>query len=433
MSLKRISLFLLCFILLFVTLVVYFKRAITSGAYYGATDFYKFYESTLLYFSGQNLYSNLIIELKGPLYSEWVSANGNLNPPFFTLLLLPLHVFNYGDAYKIWSEISIACIFIGGYLALRPFPQWHKNTFPILTLFAMYVPNSVNLAYGQISTMLLVIVVLAWLSARENKDISAGLLIGFACAIKLFCGLFLIYFLCLKRYRLVAVSILVILMAALLGLLVFGIQPYFAYHGTLSQIGWYAVSANDSLYGFFYKLFSNAEKNQPFIVAPYLVNIFTVGCSVLLMGYLIRHWIKWGNQKFDIGFSLVIVSMLLLSPLGWVYYFPLLLIPYLVIVREGNTWTHLAACFVCFASMQTGDFLRPMQMKTMAQLFVLAGMGFYVLLAVLALLIIVYAGVKKSEKYTLSENHWLLIYAVVFIPAVLSLGGLIRGLYRLCH
>ncbi|HEV2613974.1 MAG TPA: glycosyltransferase family 87 protein [Gammaproteobacteria bacterium] len=432
MSLTRLSVSLFSLGIIFFTLVVYFKRTLISSESHGLTDFYKFYESVLFYFSGQDLYNNTFAAIVTPVISVWVRSDGNLSTPFFTLLLLSLHYFNYARAFQLWNAISVACIFLGGWLALRPFPQWHKNTLPIIALFALYLPNSQNLACGEIGAMLLVIVAGAWLLARKNHDISAGMLIGFACAIKLFCGLFLIYFLCLKRMRLLLAALIVFILAFLLGGFVFGFNSYFSYHVILSSIYWYGITWNVSFHGFFLRLFSNVEGNTPLILAPYLANIFTTGCSVVLMGTLIWIWKKGGDQKFDTGFSLVIISMLLLSPLGWVYYFPLLLIPYLVLVEEGNMGTHLAACFLLWLSTLTGNFLRPAQIKTLTQIFVAGGVGFYVLLGLLGLLSLVAFGVKRSEQDTISESLWYVIYIVIFIPSLISLGAIFRGIMA-CH
>ena len=437
MSLKRISLLCISALLLFIILVAYFKRTVVAGCVYGASDFFKFYESALFYFSGQDIYSSDIIELRGvgSATSTWVTANGNLNPPFFTLLLLPLHFFNYAKAYQVWNMVSTGLFLVGAYLALRPFPQWHKNTLPIIALFALYLPNSATLAYGQITSVLLVVLVLAWLLARKNKDISAGVFIGLACAIKLFCGLFLIYFLCLKRFRVIVSALLTILATLLIGIYVFGLQSYLSYHTVLSTVNWYAASWNVSFYGFFTRIFSNIEHNIPLVIAPSLVNIFTILCSFPLIVYLVWGWKKWGNQQFDIGFSLVLVSMLLLSPLGWTYYFPVLIIAYLVLIAEGDWKIHLGCCFLLFISTLTGNLQRTPMIKTKLQVLLLGGAGFYALLGLLGLLILVGAGRcrAKIQEVGISESLWELIYFIIFIPSLISLGAIFRDLYILCH
>jgi len=431
MSLKRIFLLSTSILILFVCTVGYFKRTIFAGGFYGASDFFKFYESTVFYFSGQDIYSNDIVQMKMHDITTWVTSDGNLNPPFFTLLLLPLHVFNYAKAYQVWNIFSAICLVGGVHVVLRRFPQWHKNTLIILALFLLYLPTSAVFAYGQVTGLLLLLLGSAWILSREHRDISAGMCIGLACAIKLFCGLFLIYFLCLKRWRIFFSALSIFFLAFLLGFMVFGLKAYLTYHTMLSSVGWYAASWNASFFGFFIRIFSGIEKNIPLISAPHALKISTILCTVLLVAYLIRTWRKWGEQQFDLGYSLVIVSMLLLSPLGWIYYFPLLLIPYLVLVEDSNELVHLGLCVLLFLSTLTGRLLRTPQIKTHIQIFVFGGMGFYVLLSVLALISIVGYGCWDSrvKKNAISENLWVLIYIIIFIPSVISLGAIFRDVY----
>lgn len=430
MSLKRFLLWIAALIILLVCLVGYFKRTIFSGGFYGSSDFFKFYESALFYFSGQNIYSNDIVEMKSHLITSWVTSDGNLNPPFFTLLLLPLHVFNYAKAYQYWNIFSAACFVLGVHVALRPFPQWHKNSLVILALFLLYLPTSAVFAYGQVTGLLLLFLASAWVLARSQHDVSAGVFIGLACAVKLFCGLFLIYFLCLKRYRVVVVALVIITGTVLAGLMVFGWPAYMAYHSTLDSIGWYAASWNISFRGFFTRLFSGAEKNIPIVSAPFLVNGLTGICTLALMGYLIYTWRKWGEARFDLGYALVMVAMLLLSPLGWVYYFPLLLIPYFVMISEGNGLVHLGLCVLLFCSTLTGRLLRTPQIKTPVQVWVFGGMGFYVLLGVLLLVSVV--GYRRwhacDKRHTIPDALWYVIYPIIFIPSLISLGAIFRDL-----
>lgn len=430
MRLKQLSLFFVSLALLFFILVVYFKRAMMSGLAYGQTDFYKFYESVLFYFSGQNIYSNVIVEYKGATATAWITANANLNPPFLTFLFLPLHFFNYAKAYQLWSTISVGCILLGAYLATRPFLQWHKNTLSILALFALYLPCSEILAFGQTTSIMLVLIASAWLLAREKNDIAAGIFIGVACGLKLFCGLFLIYFLCLKRFRLFAASLLSFFATVMIGGVVFGFHAYLFYHAILKSIDWYAASLNASLYGFFVKCFSNTEKNTPVMVVPYLASVLTVLSSSGLATFLIHTWRKWGEQQFDLGFSVVIVAMLLLSPLGWVYYFPLLLIPYLVLISKGNDLVHLGACFLLLLSTLTGDYVRAVNMKTLTQVLLTGGFGFYVLVILLGLLCVIGAGKWRSQpqQQKIPGNLWILIYSLIFIPSAESLSALFKVL-----
>lgn len=414
------------------TLLVYLLRVQVSGFHYGDTDFFKFYQSVRFYFAGQSLYYPTIMEVKKATTTLWVTSNGNLNPPFLTMLLLPLYYVNYADALKLWTIGSIILMFSSAWLVLRPFPQWHKYTLPILAAFAIYMPNSANLAYGQISNYLFIWLAGAWLLGRQKKDVFAGILIGIACAIKIFCGLFLIYFFCIKRFRMLTAALITGACAFLASLLLFGFDNYFRYRAVLKEIKWYSASWNVSFYGFFTRLFSHTEKNKPLIYIPHLTEILTVLCCIILLIYLIYHWRKLGNIHFDIGFSLTLIVMLLLSPLGWIYYFGLLLIPYLVLIQQSHETRYrnimpVILCIILFFSTLSGNFISTINIQTTEEILVNGGTGFYTLIAFL----MVYMFLIKEKlrltpiilpnKHVISESHWFIIYAVAFTPSLISL------------
>ncbi len=407
MSFKRMGLLGISLLLILMSVVVYFMR--TRFSMYGQSDFFVFYQAVRFYLSGQDLYSPYIIN-NGVMY---IREAGNLNAPFLTLVLLPFSFLNYIRAYEIWVCILMLCLSVGVYLALRPYPQWHKNFLPILALFLIFFPNRETIIYGQISPVLFLCVTLAWLFARDKKDIEAGLFIGLACTLKLFCGLFLIYFLCLKRFRLFLVSALTFLVTSALAWLVFGTQAYLSYYHSIQGIFWYAGTWNVSFHGFFMRLLSNEERNIPLMVVPHLANILTIISSVGILSYLVWMWRREGEAQFDRGFSLVIVSMLLLSPLSWIYYFSLLFIPYLVLVSENNDWIHLIACILLLFSMKMPLLILASGIKTPLQVFWAGGLGFYILVGLFALLAKPY-----PEYYRFTPRLWGIVYTLIFIVPI---------------
>ncbi len=432
MKIKNTLIVILSLCIIFFTLLVYLLRTKISGFHYGDSDFYKFYQSVRFYFSGQNLYSMTIAEYKTETTLKWVTSNGNLNPPFLTIFLLPLYYLNYANALILWTIGSLILMFSSVWLVLRPFPQWHKYTLPIMAAFTLYMPNSANIAYGQISNYLFILVAGAWIAGRQKRDILAGILIGIACAIKIFCGLFLIYFFCIKRFKLLTSALITGASAFLASLLLFGLDSYLRYRSVLKEIKWYSASWNVSFFGFFTRLFSDSEKNKPLIYIPHLTEILTILCSIALFVYLIYSWRKLGSLHFDIGFSLTLIAMLLLSPLGWIYYFGLLLIPYFVLIEQSNETRYhnivpIILCIILFFSSLSGNFISTSGIKTTEEVLVNGGTGFYTLIA-LFILSIVLIKEKLSlspittlpQKHIILEPQWYIFYAVAFAPSFIS-------------
>ena len=70
---------------------------------------------------------------------------------------------------------------------------------------------------------------------------------------------------------------------------------------------------------------------MPFLNLPAVANGLAMTCSavaVAWLAWLTRPGSRAGRtDTFDLGFGLTMVVMLLVSPLGWMYYFPLLALP----------------------------------------------------------------------------------------------------------
>jgi len=201
----------------------------------------------------------------------------------------------------------------------------------------------------------------------------------------------------------------------------------------LKKISWYASSWNVSFLGFFSRLFSFSEKNHAFFTVPHLTAVLTLLLSAGLVFYLARLWYtqKTTKEAFDAGFSLVIIAMILLSPLGWTYYFGLFLIPYLVLLHQSkHDGVHLTGTFLIFFSTLSGGLLHAQEIKTFLQILYFGGIGFYVLIIFLILYL---ASFHRHFSYTqtdgrISENLWFGIYLAAFSPSLFSLCSVFKNL-----
>ena len=112
--------------------------------------------------------------------------------PFSALLMRPLTYWPPLAAKRIWIVCNLLLV-AAVVLLLRSLTQLPWRRIALLT--CLNFPLLRNLEYGQYYIVLLFLLTAAlWLYVRE-KRFSAGMLIGVAAALKLFPGLFLIYFL----------------------------------------------------------------------------------------------------------------------------------------------------------------------------------------------------------------------------------------------
>jgi hypothetical protein len=174
--------------------------------------------------------------------------------------------------------------------------------------------------------------VLLWLDARNGRSLRAGIVLGLASSVKIFFGLFFIFFAARREWRLMATAVLTFVAVNLIGLSIFGFQNYYQYLAQHSAVSLYVnASWNASLMAFFTRLFGGAQ-NIPILSVPMLAYSLIYGISGLLIGMIV--WISAPRKadaapvsRFDLGFSLSLIAMLLISPYGWIYYFPCLIIP----------------------------------------------------------------------------------------------------------
>jgi alpha-1,2-mannosyltransferase len=421
--------------------ILYILRVKLSGHYYGNTDFFTFYQSMRFYFSGQNIYSVVLIE-DDKLHTI-LTKYGDLNPPFLTILLLPLYFFNYAKALEIWTMLSLLSLFINIKLVLSQFKKFLPHQLAIIAGFLVYMVNSEIISYGQISNFLLLLVVGCWILGRNHKDIGAGILIAIACSLKLFCGLFLVYFLIIRRFKLFISAVVTGIFLFILTFIMFGIKSYIGYLNTLVNIVWYAESWSVSFKSFMMRLMSPTENNYTLLNFPHLAQGLATLLSVGLLMWLVDVWIKLNKKShdrvsFDLGFSLTLVSMLLISPLGWTYYFNLFIIPYLLLVHESDdNRVHLACCFLLFINSFTGDLLKTYDIKTPMHILYNGGIGFYVIVLLLLLLMkLVYQKTRQPFQQVhikpfISVSLWWVIYGVAFVPSIVSQCSVIKNMVEL--
>lgn len=433
--------------------LVYGHAIIVSSNSLFSTDFYKFYQSALFYFEGQNIYDKIIRPLTPAevafMHGTILILSSDLNPPFFILLLLPTAWLSYTQSFLVWSALSLIATFAGILLALKPYPKlWNNINLRLWALvgFLLYFPTYANLRFGQVTSFLLLITAGAWIACHKRKDRTAGILLGIALSIKAFYGLFFIFFLVRRQWRLLFYMCATYVVCAVSAFWVFGTTAYKNYYFILTKILWYSASWNASLLGFLTRMFGgDNEGNRPIFHIPNVTPILFLALFGLLTIYLI--WTNWPKQNlkslstqvntdlFDWGFSLTIVLMILLAPLGWVYYFPLLIIPYITILRISDNLSSFninltLLSLILLLSSMPGNYQRPESVIQTPMILTWASYYFYALVLLFALLVMLRQQIlnKKYQATTYSLQHkfspaiQLLLFVLAAIPSLITFG-----------
>jgi hypothetical protein len=382
-----------------------------------STDFYKSYRSVRFFWDKQDIYTLIPME-PSPLSKKppgrpttaTKTLHPNLNSPIYILFMSVFGWLTFNHALMFWSILSLCCGIMAVVMIADNLSAHGANLsmlFPLWILMLAYFPSWINFRLGQFGFVLLLLVTAIWLAFKRGAEQVAGIILGMAMALKIFLGIFLIFFAVYRRWRLLCWSVGVFLGCNLLSLLIFGISTYQKFLSLLQNMPWYAGSWNASLTGFLTRIFGGSGNNA-LVNLPWLPGLLASSLAIFLLFSLI--WlVRPGargmvSEQFDAGFSLALVAMLLISPYAWIYYFPILLIPVIVLWRlagklpQGNWYRLLLATAWILSSIPTMLIAAEDIPKGQNHIwfFTSAGYYFYALLIMAGLLLSVLWRMRKN-------------------------------------
>lgn len=285
-------------------------------------DFGKFYYSTKAFIDGEDMYGpNVATAFRitgGAVRQFW-----NMNPPHFHLLVLPLAWLKPLPALLLWSLASLLALIqslriIARELRIDWTPMRLAWTAAAVVLCSA---TGIVIVTGQLSFLIMLAMTMAWSSARRGKWTAAAVALGIAVSIKPFLGIFWIYLLLTRRFKAAAVMTATAAACAAVGLAVFGWAPYAGWLRVLGQVDWTFVPMNASIQGTLARTLSGGRMFVPLIEAPAVVTPLAallsglVGVSALVLCTRDR-----SAEAIDRAFAGLLLTALLVSPLGWMYY-----------------------------------------------------------------------------------------------------------------
>jgi hypothetical protein len=269
----------------------------------------------------------------------------NLNPPFTALLFVPLAAVSPLTAMVIWESFIVACLVVAialiGWTLRQPF----LATAPLVVLSH---PTLAAVAIGQMGIPLLVVLTVAWTADRRKTVRLAGLAIGLAVALKLFVAVLLVA-LCLRReWRTLAWATIGGGITAVLGVLAAGIDGYRGWFQTLALRAPHFVEfpLNASLPGL-------VHRN---VADPGLANGIWL-MSAIVLGLVVVALLWRVRDDVDRSWGIALTAGLLLSPLGWMYYFPILIPALIALWARGSRMALLALLLFIPPVTRSGEWL----------------------------------------------------------------------------
>tara|TARA_B110000879_G_scaffold171045_1_gene221752 strand:- start:278 stop:1429 length:1152 start_codon:yes stop_codon:yes gene_type:complete len=305
------------------------------------SDFDAFYQSSQALLQGKNPYQVL-----------------NLNPPIFLLLFSPLSHLSSHQAFLCLSLIMALCLFFSIRWALELFAKelTYKHWYSLL--FVCSFPVLTNFIIGQVTAFIFFLIMGGFYLLEKKKFFFCACTWGLLTALKFFPALLFFYLIRLRHYRLCLMFCTSISLCLLIPALLYGPDIYSMYLTRLSNITWYSHSWNLSLYSIPFKLF--LTRSSGLSDAHYLTLLSLTLCALGLAVYLKILFLNKINTKQQ--FFLTICFMLLLSPFAWQYYFILLFMPVIYLIKRFNTYNTkqqsalLTSMFLLLMPL-TNDFL----------------------------------------------------------------------------
>lgn len=283
-------------------------------------DFTSFYSALLSLKNNGNPY--------GILYSDFLSSTKqltpNLNPPVTLWFFSPLACFSYPTALIIWITLSFILGLIGAWIAFYytfsdKFIKKYKLI--LLLMYFSFFPTIVNTVIAQFGSFLLFFLMVGYHFFLSDRYIKTGICWGLCIALKFFPALVLFYLFKQGRLNALMIAVFSFLLFSLIPWVTYGIEIYSQYITLMERVFWYGDNWNASIYGYIFRLFGYHNK-------PYLELFFVVLLLVLLFWYFRNLRLYKTTTINHQPFGMTLAMMLLISPFGWLYYFPLLVFPF---------------------------------------------------------------------------------------------------------
>jgi glycosyl transferase family 87 len=318
-----------------VALVLVMARGIEGS------DFGKLHASARAHLAGRDMYDlgpSTLSPVRGMTgevlhYIQFL----NLNPPHFHLILLPLAPLPARWALVVWVLASLLCLALSLRLIAREsgitLTPWRLRL-ALLALLGFAGMGAVAVT-GQVSFVLLLPVTLAWIRARRGNWVEAGLYLGLAMSIKPFLALFLPYLVLRRRFVALATTVGVGSAAFLVGLGVFGWEAHRSWIKGLSAVSWEWVAMNASVLGYLRRVLAPSAYYVPALDAPGLIGpLWLILSGAIGIVSLAVAATDVGERAVDRAFGLLLLAALLISPLGWTYYWWFALGPMVAVVAS---------------------------------------------------------------------------------------------------
>jgi hypothetical protein len=237
-------------------------------------------------------------------------------PPLLAWLVAPLQPLGATAAAVIWTVVSLAAIGLAlWWLELR---DW--RCYALVGVF-MFTRSAVNL--GTVEALLLLAVAAAW--RWRDRLVEPAAAVGLAVVLKLFLWPLAVWLALTRRIRAASVAVVVAVVAAAVSWAAIGFAGVGSYPGILRRL------ANDESSSSYSVVALGVRAHMPLLAAR-IVAVLVALALLAAAAWLARDSRRTPRDRDVATFTLCLAAAFAASPIVWVHYFLLLLVP-LVLVR----------------------------------------------------------------------------------------------------
>ena len=368
-----------------------------------------------------------------------ISLIPNLSPPFS--VMLAALIARYVSYSNFFIAFMISALFLNIWALTKLYLHFYVNRekpYHLLILIAFilanlfYWPTFMNTTFGQVALMLNTLVIFSYLSLEKKHYVRAGFLLAIAINIKLFFGIFLVHFLARKQYRAFFSFLLFSVILALIPLCFYGKSIYQGYLEVLNHVQWYGVNWNASWYGFFARILGETSHHfHSVLFFPKLSKGIYYFFFMTYIGFI--YYFSRKNSNTSLTFAFTLSSMLLISPLGWSYYFPILVTAFLIniVAAESNRYYVPFICLLMLSLLLSAlPFPIYRDTKTTAIILVSQGNMFFVSLLLFNIINFLQLLSQNKENRTpiLTQKVKVFVFLICLLPSVMGVTSIIISL-----
>ncbi|HJR58451.1 MAG TPA: glycosyltransferase family 87 protein [Vicinamibacterales bacterium] len=284
------------------------------------------------------------------IYTGSSPASGFIGPPFQALFFAPFAAVAALDetaARLLWYGLNVLCLGGGVWCWTS---AWHASLAqsqrshlvdhwaPWAALLAILLPLQTNFEHQNMNPVLLAAIGAAVWALVKRRDNSAGALIGFAAALKVFPALLILFLATKRKWRPFAAAVGTASLLTALPLLVYGRQAFIEQLRQWLQVGtggWPTRGANQSLIAAIDRLIPGEPAPvRAAANAPIEVMIFAAVAMIMVLAALPLIRGRVSETALVPELAAVTTFAVLLSPIAWDHYW-VLLFPAFLMVYTG--------------------------------------------------------------------------------------------------